>query len=613
MRDVQAFKRTVHQLLNDVRYTIDFYQREYEWERRNIAELLDDLSDMFLSKHSPEKEREEVQNYPRYFLGTIITSKEDNRNYIVDGQQRLTTITLLLIYINHLSKVTAGRVKDVKPLIFSDNYGNDDFNIHVPSRMDCLNGLYQAGEFDVADSDDVSVNNLVERYDDIKELFPDTLTGDTLPYFVDWLTGNVDLAEIVAYTDDDAFTIFETMNDRGVSLGHVDMLKGFLLANIQHSREKRDKAREEWIKSIGKLRSIDAKADQDFFVAWLRGKYAETIRTRGKSTSTNDFASIKQFHRWVRDNRPRIKLTETNDYFNLITQTFRSFVQHYITIRQAAETYSTPLNEVFYNSRLVTMQHMLALSPIEQSDSHDIARQKIKLVAVFLDIYMARRMVNQKRIGDSTLEETLFGLMRSIRDVDIPRLRKILADYLDNMDETFAGISEGNAGPFRLTQKNRKHITYLLARITAWSEEHSEMNTGFLNYIEARGAVYEIEHIWANDYERHRKEFAGDSEFQVYRNYFGGLVLLPYSANKSYGALSYEEKLPHYVEQNLLAASLHHQKYDRNPGFRKFRERSGLPFEPHKEFKKADLMKRQELYRQICEQIWNPDRLMADN
>ena len=536
MRDVQAFKRTVHQLLNDVRYTIDFYQREYEWERRNIAELLDDLSDMFLSKHSPEKEREEVQNYPRYFLGTIITSKEDNRNYIVDGQQRLTTITLLLIYINHLSKVTAGRVKDVKPLIFSDNYGNDDFNIHVPSRMDCLNGLYQAGEFDVADSDDVSVNNLVERYNDIKELFPDTLTGDTLPYFVDWLTGNVDLAEIVAYTDDDAFTIF-AMNDRGVSLGHVDMLKGYLLANIRHSREKRARAREEWSQSIGKLRVIDAKADMDFFVAWLRGKYAETMRDRRGSSATNDFASIRQFHRWVRDNGQRIGLANTNDYFNFISQSIRPLVHHYSTMRQAAATYSPFLNEVFYNSRLGTMQHMLALAPIKDSDTHNAALQKVKLVAVFLDIFMARRMVNQKRIGDSTLEETLFGLMKEIRDLDIPELRQFLGDYLHNMDETFAGISEGNAGPFRLTQKNRKHISYLLARMTAWIEEHSEMNTSFLNYNESRGTVHEIEHLWANNFAQHQDEFASESEFQVYRNYFGGLILLPSGTNKSYGAL----------------------------------------------------------------------------
>lgn len=49
---------------------------------------------------------------------------------------------------------------------------------------------------------------------------------------MDWLIENVHLVEITAYSDDDAYTIFETMNDRGLSLAPADMLKGYLLANI---------------------------------------------------------------------------------------------------------------------------------------------------------------------------------------------------------------------------------------------------------------------------------------------------------------------------------------------------------------------------------------------
>ena len=53
--------------------------------------------------------------------------------------------------------------------------------------------------------------------------------GEALPYFVDWLIENVHLVEITAYSDDDAYTIFETMNDRGLSLSPTDMLKGTCL------------------------------------------------------------------------------------------------------------------------------------------------------------------------------------------------------------------------------------------------------------------------------------------------------------------------------------------------------------------------------------------------
>ena len=76
------------------------------------------------------------------------------------------------------------------------------------------------------------MQNLINRYNDIADIFPEDLRGDALPYFLDWLTEKVMRVEITAFSDDDAYTIFETMNDRGLSLTPTDMLKGYLLANI---------------------------------------------------------------------------------------------------------------------------------------------------------------------------------------------------------------------------------------------------------------------------------------------------------------------------------------------------------------------------------------------
>jgi hypothetical protein len=81
------------------------------------------------------------------------------------------------------------------------------------------------------------------------------------------------------------------------------------------------------------------------------------------------------------------------------------------------------------------------------------------------------------------------------------------------------------------------------------------------------------------------------------------LLLLPKSFNASYGDLPYDEKLPHYNSQNLLARSLHRSSYDHNPGFRKYIEGTGVPFKPHEYFKRADLDQRQTLYREIAEGI----------
>ena len=83
----------------------------------------------------------------------------------------------------------------------------------------------------------------------------------------------------------------------------------------------------------------------------------------------------------------------------------------------------------------------------------------------------------------------------------------------------------------------------------------------------------------------------------------------PKSFNASYGDLPYAEKREHYVKQNLLAQSLHEKAYERNPGFLRFVCETGLPFATLTTFRKADLDSRQELYRKITEDLWNPSRL----
>jgi hypothetical protein len=157
---------------------------------------------------------------------------------------------------------------------------------------------------------------------------------------------------------------------------------------------------------------------------------------------------------------------------------------------------------------------------------------------------------------------------------------------------------------------NGRQIHRLLARMTDYVETRSGRASRYSEYIQRRGKNgYEVEHIWANHPDRHEDEFAHPTDFAEYRNRIGGLLLLPKSFNASYGDKPYQEKREHYFGQNLLAQSLHEKAYTLDPGFRRFVEESKLPFRPHTEFKKDDLDARQELYRQLAEQIWSPDVL----
>jgi hypothetical protein len=199
----------------------------------------------------------------------------------------------------------------------------------------------------------------------------------------------------------------------------------------------------------------------------------------------------------------------------------------------------------------------------------------------------------------------MFNLAKDIRDLDLDELSTVLADRVADIAETFEGVDR-----FGLTQMNRSRVKYLLARMTAWVDEQCGEGPGFPTYYDnAIGKAFEIEHIWANKPERHLDEFPAVHEFEDQRNRLGGLVLLPKDFNASYGDKPYEVKLDHYFAHNLLVRSLHPRTYEHNPTFRRFVEESGLPFRPHPAFTKADQEERQALYRQICEQIWDPDEL----
>jgi len=98
MKEIREEAKTIRQLLSGTRYFIDYYQREYEWQTKQVRELLDDLAGRSLEGHKASNDRTVVQGYGHYFLGSIIISQKSNKNFIIDGQQRLTTLTLLLIY-----------------------------------------------------------------------------------------------------------------------------------------------------------------------------------------------------------------------------------------------------------------------------------------------------------------------------------------------------------------------------------------------------------------------------------------------------------------------------------------------------------------------------------
>lgn len=607
MREIRGDAKSIRSLLGGAKFAIDYYQREYRWKKKQVVELINDLSDMFLESHEEGNERSAVEGYNHYFLGSIIISDKDGKKFIIDGQQRLTSLTLLLIHLYRKiqDEEQKGQLAD---LIFSQKFGKRSFNLDVTERNACMDALFSGKSFE-ENGHSESVINIVNRFQDIDACFPGELDGEALPFFADWLIENVHLVEITAYSDADAYTIFETMNDRGLSLSPTDMLKGYLLANITDA-DRRNTASKVWRERVSSLQQLGKDEDADAIKSWLRSQHAETIRERKRGALPRDFDLIgTEFHRWVREKETSLGLSSSPAFGQFIESDFSFYSNWYQRIREATEKYTSGLETIYFNAQNnFTLQYPVLLAPLCRSDSEKDILRKLRIVAGYIDILIARRIWNWKSTSYSAMQYNMFQLViLKIRGKSASELADILIQRLKAENETFSSNER-----FSLHGMNRPQVHRLLARMTDFIETGAGRQSSYTNYMVGGKKGYEVEHIWANHPERHKDEFAHPADFAEYRNRIGGLLLLPKSFNASYGDKPYADKRDHYYGQNLLAQSLHEKAYEHDPGFKRFIEGTGLEFCFHAEFKKSDLDARQELYRSLAEHIWNPENLSLE-
>ncbi|MYG05632.1 DUF262 domain-containing protein, partial [Candidatus Poribacteria bacterium] len=402
---IKSKTKTVRELLNN-RYTLDYYQREYNWQKEQVEELLDDLTNKFLENYKENHDYEAVDNYSHYFLGSIVISKKEktNEQSIVDGQQRLTTLMLFLINLYHISDDSADK-SDIVDLILSEESGKISFSLDVPERAHCLRSLYENKSFDDSNEPE-SIRNIVACSDYIKGKFPEELRGQPLPYFLDWLLDKVYFVEITAPDDDDAYTIFETMNDRGLPLNPTDMLKGYLLTKM--TSFQRDSANETWRNRIQDLHNLGKDEAENAIKAWLRSQYAKR---------QTDFNLIgNKFHRWVRNQASELGLISSDDFADFIERDFEFYSHWYCRLQQAAQSLTPGLECVYYNAQHnFTLQYSVLLTPLLIGEPEGESIRKIQIVARYLDIFIHRYLWNYRSIQQNSMVKPMFSLIRDIR------------------------------------------------------------------------------------------------------------------------------------------------------------------------------------------------------
>ena len=595
------------------RFTVDVFQREYRWGRKQIEQMISDFQSTFGEFYDPKMHgtTEEVETYGYYYMGCIICTGGSPQK-IIDGQQRLTSLTLLLIYLNNLQeeqKENGIQAVKFEDLIYGDHYGRKCFNIDVDERQLCLEALLTNNTTYLPDNE--SARNMMDRYKDIVELFPDELKGEALPYFIYWLKDKVLLLEIDTPSEDEAHTIFLTMNDRGLSLNSAEMMKAYVMQQIAES--DRFAVNHQWQKNINSIKNTSPydtsgvvyTEDVEFISTWLRAKYADTLREGKRGAKDEDFELLgEKFHTWVRGNaKTKMGLVKSNDYKDFVLTEMTRVTNLYLKLKEYGSKLTAGYEEVFYNAnRDLNYQTLLIISAVCNDDPDDIVRRKIQMVSKFVDDFASIRIFNTRKVNWNTNKYLLFKVMRDIRNKDCRTVGMTLVKTLRRLDVSIDAITR-----FNLKQFTGRYMLHILARFTSFVNVKMGNPSQFDIYVDRtrEGNTYDIEHILPNDYDSYQDDFASPEEFQEYRDKIGNLIILTRDKNRSYQAMKYSEKVTKYIGDNVLAQALNSIAYQNNPQFLAVAAQYGFSAIP--KFTKDSIADRANIYLQMAIDIWDPN------
>lgn len=617
--EVTTDRRSIQQCLEQ-RYALPTYQRDYKWETKHLRELLEDIQDIFFREFESEHGRTKVSGYEKYFLGTIITiPAEEGRRAIVDGQQRITTLALVVAYFYRISKEKPElQISDIGSLLRKKIFGATQYNIQFsPSRSELFDLLCNHEISDQALDDavdaipnfDDGARRMYTAYTHISAYISDDLKDSVIPYFVDYLTQCVTLFEIGVPSEQTGHKVFVTMNDRGLKLGPLDLLKGYLLSNVTDDSQN-SSAHEAWKSMLDRLQTLGKDEDSSFFKNWLRAQHAESMRGKQKDAPLADFElAADTYHRWVEDNSGRIGLNNSDDYYTLIKNTLPFFEKNYIKCLKGEHDFSQDFAALYYNgNRDLSLQSMLLLAVLDPADSPAITDTKIKLTAHYLDCYATFRFVNKQDNTYNNLRDPLFDLVKQVRRKSVSELVTILERNFESFAKSEISLSSLNYA------SDSSMVLHILGRIAHFLEDELELTNrvGFAAYVQRKksNSTFDIEHLLPNNVDVTKRDLGGlydfdsDQEYQTLRNSFSGLILLSRGRNRSLKAKSYTEKRHAYATEGVLAQTFCDSFYTNNPQVSGHIARTGVQLQPESVVNKEVLKRREELYNSIARAIW---------
>ncbi|MCY4419412.1 MAG: DUF262 domain-containing protein [Cytophagales bacterium] len=635
-------------------FHIAFYQRDYEWGGNEVRLLLDDIFGQFDKGYEIEgvknssKPKEDVEKISPYFLNTFITNKKRGNEYVVDGQQRLTTLLLIFMVLYRILKDVSGDRKKWKNLY--DTVGShiskmttegkkfpirhdrpnekphegEDLLPHQQTLEDLLEGEWDQSTRpkleEKAKRRGPTSENMVKNYGTIHEYlgikFQNGKDEHRLEMFFYYYTNRVLLTQLIVDFVDTPM-VFEAVNDRGKHVPDYEILKGKLLGRLDP--EEVYGYLDIWEKSIKRLQGLQ---DPDAFFRFLfAGRYIKS------QTNYKDRVPGKVYHREFlikpeRKDPPEGLITDSDE----IKDFLKKDLVFYTGLVQQIQSSEYPFFDFSDSSwsLLFGAIHSRKYSPnVFESDSKDLEDIRMQIRSLSFERKRLETLREVQGIGID-IPTNIYAITRTFREKEGKWSPKDLRDFIDERLKESLNKSDVQDKDlifsdkrFIVEDKDKDRFHFLrgvdiflytqtdLPRDIMWDPGSPSQNK------------WEREHIIADNDENLDKF----EDFWTVRGLLGAQVPLRRKENREASNKSYGGKLKHYDQgpdrrkrDSIWTATLVEKFHVGNEPLKQFKEKKFGDYDfkdliPYDDFDRNAIEEREKVLCKITRIMWAENTL----
>ncbi|MGG6264488.1 DUF262 domain-containing protein [Leptolyngbya sp. AN03gr2] len=505
----------------DIQYILPHFQRQYSWDKSNWQTLLDDAIAIY-EEFNPNKE-------PEHFLGSLVVINSGTRSglitafTLVDGQQRLTTISLLLCAFRDLIESTEPKIaaKIQRYLVNSETEGDIYFKLLPTNKYgdrQAYISLIQKTQVEITESKIPVAYHYLHK--ELGKLLTDGAIEAERFFFA--VSNCFQVVFIELNRDESPYKIFESLNAKGKPLSQADLARNYIAMKLPPAQQEKVFT-EQWEKVEHLLQEsrIVGRSRIGELTAFLRHYLA--TQSRGVCSEAHTYARF----------RDRCEEFQTDAEFINEISLLRRFAEHYNKLLRPEHEKNLEIRHALHRLNILEIQtaYSFLLLVYENYEQEKLTDVQFKQILAILENYMIRRYVCREQTKD--LSKVFPPLWRDIQDeingeeiTFIEALKKILISKNYPSDQ---GVQQSIRSINIYDDRSREKICLILESIN----RHLSRNAGGITTLNATPTV---EHIMPQTLNSEWKTELGENFERVHQdnlNTFGNLTLLTQEWNSA--------------------------------------------------------------------------------